>query len=236
MAQPGSRPAPATETPATASGQPTRAPGPPNPYGAYAVADGLGGVAAPLLAGFAITLVALVVQIAGTLRWPDAALILLGLAAVLFLHVVQLNARARGYAVTPSQVREWYPDFDDPARRRVVDWELAHHRACWAHLVRRTRRSYNLGVLVLLAAIAVILVPSGAVSAGRVVAVAIVAIGIGWEVLEIVDARLRRRPARRIPRWLRRAIHRLAATDPPVPAPPFPGPAAPRQAGAQPPQ
>src|SRR5580698_9548658 len=78
-------------------------PTPPDPYGLFATADGLGGVAAPLLAGFAITMVALVVQIASDLRWPDVSLVLLGAAAVLLLQVVQLSARARGYAVTPAQ-------------------------------------------------------------------------------------------------------------------------------------
>lgn len=135
------------------SGQPTEVdsrgadtgpgPSPPNPYGLFATADGLGGVAAPLLAGFAITMVALVVQIADEVRWPDVSLVLLGAAAVLLLQVVQLNARARGYAVTPNQAREWYADIEqNPARLRVVNWELRHHMACWRDLVRRARARY----------------------------------------------------------------------------------------------
>ena len=124
-------------------------PAPPDQYGAFAAVDGLGGVAAPLLAGFAVTLLALVVQVEGQLRWPDAVLALLAAAMVLFLQVVQLNARARGYAVTPAQATEWYDDMAEPDRRAVVYWELRHHHEAWASLVRRTRTRYNLGIVAL---------------------------------------------------------------------------------------
>ncbi|MGH3680831.1 MAG: hypothetical protein ACRDT2_11370 [Natronosporangium sp.] len=193
-------------------------PPPPNPYGAFAAVDGLGGTAAPLLAGFSITLMVLVIELAATLRWPDLALVLLGAAVVMFLQVVQLNARARGYAVTPAQVREWYPDFDHPDRQAIVVRELRHHRACWVYLVRRTRLRYNLGILALLCAIAAVLVPRGDVGGWRLAAIAMVLVGVGLELLEIVDGQLRRGRGRQAGGWPRRSLRWLAPADPPIPA------------------
>jgi hypothetical protein len=230
------------------SGQPTEVdsrgadtgpgPSPPNPYGLFATADGLGGVAAPLLAGFAITMVALIVQIADEVRWPDVSLVLLGAAAVLLLQVVQLNARARGYAVTPNQAREWYADIEqNPARLRVVNWELRHHMACWRDLVRRARARYNLAIVLLLCGIAVLLVPkkTAELTAMRDLAIAIIALGAMIEAAAIVADWGRKAPAgsvrSKLPdllRWAAPPVPPVPATPlgaPPAPAPPLPAPA-----------
>lgn len=192
------------------------------PYGAFAVVDGLGGVAAPLFAGFAVTLVALAIQIMPMLRYPDVAVLLFSASAVLFLQVVQLNARARGYAVTPASLREWHADFDDPARQQVLAWEMTHHRACWAWLVRRTRQRYNVAILALLLGLIVMLVPRGGLNPLRLVAIVMLGLATLAEVLELTDQALRGRPAGRV----RSAIHRVARwaapSDPPVAPPPFP--------------
>lgn len=195
---------------------PDTGPPPPNPYGVFAAVESLGGTAAPLLAGFSLALMALVIDIAGSLRWPDLALALLAVAVVAFLQVVQLDARSRGYAVTPAQAREWYPDYDDPQRRAVVARELRRHRARWRYLVRRIRIRYNLGILALLLAIIVVLVPSASLQPWRVIAIAVIAIGISLELLEIVEGRLRGRRGRALPGWLRRGIRWLAPADPPA--------------------
>src|SRR5262249_37867362 len=149
--------------------------------------DSFGGGAAPLLAGFAVALVALIIQISDALRWPDLALVLFGIAATLFLHVVQLTARARGYAVTPAQVREWYEDYTDPERQRVVTWELRHYRACWLFLVRRARVFYNFAMMALLTGIGTLLVPgrNSQFTLLRWVAIAVVIVAVLGVVLEI---------------------------------------------------
>lgn len=205
-------------------------PSPPNPYGLFATADGLGGVAAPLLAGFAITMIALVVQIASDVRWPDVSLVLLGAAAVLMLQVVQLNARARGYAVTPSQAREWYPDIDQhPGRVRVVNWELGHHLACWRDLVRRARGRYNLAIVLLLAGIAVLLVPRKPddLTAVRSLAIAVIAIGALLEIAAIVADWGRQGRRGSVRSRIASLLRWVAPPVPPVPPPPFPAAPAP---------
>jgi len=202
-------------------------PSPPNPYGLFATADGLGGVAAPLLAGFAVTMVALVVQIADDVRWPDVSLVLLGAAAVLLLQVVQLSARARGYAVTPAQAREWYPEVErNPGRVRVVNWELRHHLACWRDLVRRARARYNLAIVLLLCGIAVLLVPrkTAELTAMRGLAIAVIALGAVIEGAATAADWGRKAPAGSVWSKLPNLLRWAAPPVPPVPAPPPPAP------------
>ena len=210
-------------------------PSPPNPYGLFATADGLGGVAAPLLAGFAITMVALVVQIADDVRWPDVSLVLLGAAAVLLLQVVQLSARARGYAVSPAQAREWYADIErNPARVRVVNWELRHHMACWRDLVRRARARYNLAIVLLLCGIAVLLVPkkTAELTAMRGLAIAVIVVGAVIEAAAIVADWGRKAPAGSVWSKLPDLLRWAAPPVPPVPATPLPAPTPPLRTSA----
>ncbi|GAA5195754.1 hypothetical protein GCM10023322_63120 [Rugosimonospora acidiphila] len=203
---------------------PPRPPGAPEPYGAFATVDSFGGGAAPLLAGFAVTLLALIIQISAALRWPDLALVLFGLAATMFLHVVQLTARAKGYAVTPAQVREWYDDYADPDRQRAVAWELTHHRECWLFLVGRARVFYDCAMLALLVGVAVLLVPrhTRELTPLRWAAIAVAGLAVLAEILEMVDQVLKGRGSRRGPlASLARITGWLAPSDPPVPRRPF---------------
>jgi len=205
-------------------------PSPPNPYGLFATVDSLGGVAAPLLAGFAITMVALVVQIADDVRWPDVSLVLLGAAAVLLLQVVQLSARARGYAVTPAQAREWYVDVErNPGRVRVLNWELRHHMACWHALVRRARARYNLAIVLLLCGIAMLLVPkkTAELTAVRGLAVAVIALGAVIEAAAIAADWGRKAPPGSVWSKLPGLLRWAAPPVPPVPATPLPPPPGP---------
>lgn len=198
---------------------------PPNPYGGFAAVDGLGGVAAPLLAGFAVTMIALIVQIVDNVRWPNVSLVLLGASAVLLLQVVQLNARARGYAVTPTQAREWYPDIEaSPNRASTVDWELRHHLDCWRNLVRRARWRYNLAIVLLLCGIAVMLVPAKAseLTPMRGLAIAVIAVGALLEVAAIVADWSGRSPEGSFWSRLPALLRWVAPPDPPVPSGPYP--------------
>ncbi|MDG4782254.1 hypothetical protein O7614_21570 [Micromonospora sp. WMMD961] len=223
---------------------------PPNPYGAYQAADGLGGIAAPLLAAAAVTLLGLVLQIETVLRWPSLSLLLFGAAIILLLRAVQSHARARGYSVTPSEALAWYPDAADMQRRRVVQWELRRHQAAWRFWIGRARRHYNLGVLFLLIGAAVLLVPADPqkLTATRWAAIAVLVWGCVAETMAILIAWRRpdwwarwwaADPDRRRPlRWLNRLVRWVAPPDPPVSPPdpdltehPHPGPADPPGGG-----
>ncbi|MFG1904080.1 hypothetical protein [Micromonospora carbonacea] len=208
---------------------------PPNPYGAYTAAEGLGGIAAPLLAAAAVTLLGLVLQIEADLRWPSLSLLLLGAATVLMLRVVQCNARARGYAVTPGDALAWYPDADDPQRRQAVFRELERHRAAWRFWIGSARRQYNLGVLLLLLGTMVLLVPAKATALTPVrwLAIGVLGLGCAAEALAILLGWWRPlwltrwwlvEPGRPwYARWPAALARRVAPPDPPVPPPPSAG-------------
>jgi hypothetical protein len=189
----------------------------PYPYGVQAAADGLGGVAAPMLAGFAVALLGLVLQVERDLRWAGLSLLLFAAAAVLFLQVVQFHARARAFASSPKQALDWYDDADDPERVRRVRAELRQHDAAWRFWIRRARLCYNAGVVVLLCGSAVILVPARNESFGvfRIAAIVVVLAGAFYETLTMINGWLGRLD--RLPlsgRW-RRALETVAPSRPP---------------------
>lgn len=101
----------------------------PSPYGFSAATEAMGSVAAPLLAGFSLTLTLLVLQAGkGDFRWPDATVLVLVAAAVLFIMVIQFSFWARQYVVTPSELLDWWPDIEtNDERAKAVFSEQRKH-------------------------------------------------------------------------------------------------------------
>jgi hypothetical protein len=195
---------------------PVRLPPVPYPYGVHTATDGLGGVAAPLLAGFAVALLGLVLQVDTQMRWPGTALFLFAASAVLFLQVVQLNARARGFVVSFRQALDWYPDADDPERRaRVLD-EVWQHDAKWRFWIRRARVLYNVGIVLLLLGTAVLLVPAGLrdLTFMRWSAIVVALLGAGYELLAMLGSWLQRTDRFRPPRWVLIPLRIVAPAEP----------------------
>jgi hypothetical protein len=165
---------------------------PPAPFGQPESIQSLGGFAAPLLAGFSITFLTLVISADPVFaRWPDATVLVLLLATLALITAVQTTVAARRWHVTPVEVAEWYPDKftegkvpeDLPTRNAI-----AQHRAnsqLWGEV---TRFTYNLGILCLLGAIAVALVPPGPIAGARWTVIAVAAVGFSGEFVWVVFA------------------------------------------------
>jgi uncharacterized membrane protein YdbT with pleckstrin-like domain len=68
---------------------------PPSPYGAPAAIEMMGSVAAPLLAGFSLTLLILVITNSDAFRWPGLVLVAFAVSAVTLISVVQFTFWAR---------------------------------------------------------------------------------------------------------------------------------------------
>src|SRR6266550_3941131 len=120
---------------------------PPSPYGSPAAIDSMGSVAAPLLAGFSMTLLILVITSPGSFRWPGPVLVAFSVSAVALVSVVQFTFWARSYTVTPDELKSWWPDVETEERRSVVRGEqLAHEQArrIWS---TRARRFYRAGII-----------------------------------------------------------------------------------------
>jgi hypothetical protein len=178
----------------------------------------MGTVVAPLLAGFSITLLGIVVQYDKALRWPDLALLLLATASVLLLSVVQFTYRAHRYATIPNEAKSWYPEIErDRAQRDRVYEELRNHRACHQFWAGRARRLYNVAICVLLLGISVVLVPSSPMGPLRVAAAGVVLLGLAGELL-LLTAGWLLAPGRRGRRGRRGRVARaawwLASGDP----------------------
>src|ERR1700678_3435041 len=141
--------------------------GPPNYLESILAA---GTVAAPLLAGASFTLVVLVLQSSAPFgRWQDLALLLFVTAGLAQVFAVQSVIWTRRYMVTPDELRAWFPeDFTDGERPTPwllnVQADADESARTWAN---RTRMWINAGLSLLLAGIAVGVVPSGSISPMR---------------------------------------------------------------------
>ncbi len=172
----------------------------PAPYGAPAAVEAMASVAAPLLAGFSLALIGLVLPSQKLLRWPELALFLLVLSALLLLAAVQHGFWARQYIATPSDLSQWWPDLDESEERLLmVRREQWSYQTIYTVYAGRARAAYRLGILALLAAVAVVVVPDrplGEVPAGRLAVVGLAVFGFLLEALWIIAAKP--------PRWLDR--------------------------------
>jgi hypothetical protein len=132
----------------------------PAPLGYANAIDSVGGVAAPLLAGFSLASVIVVSDDAANFRWPGAAMLCLAIAAVMLVGTVQCAFNARQYIWSGAEVQAWWPDMKEKSEREErlreeQDWAFRR----WQAWTTWTRRTYELGILALLVALALALPP-----------------------------------------------------------------------------
>lgn len=168
-----------------------RIPGPrwdvPAQYGESAAYHGMGSVAAPLLAGFSLTFLGLVIQGEDKLRWPSLAILLLTIATISFVFAVQCTFWSRLYWFTPTEAEQWWPDFNSNSQRldriREEQWSS---RLLYRRWSLRARRTYGIAIVTLYSALAVALVPDqafGRIAIARLTAILAAAIAAIIELL-----------------------------------------------------
>ena len=161
-------------------------------YGEAEALNSMGTIAAPLLAGFSLAAMVQTLTITKSqARWPDAALLLLLLAAVLFVATVQATFWARGYQASPQQIKEWWPDADDTRRMELLRREQKLHAAGFHMWSNRARVTYSAALLCLLAGLTLLAVPPesyGQLSVIRWIAVAVGAVAFVAETLWIIGS------------------------------------------------
>jgi hypothetical protein len=132
----------------------------PDLYGEAEALNSMGTIAAPLLAGFSLAAMAQTLTIkTSETRWPDVALLLFMLAAVLFVTSVQAMFWARGYQATPQEIKDWWPDATDPDRLERLRREQKRHAAGFRMWSNRARVTYSAALLCLLAALTLLAIP-----------------------------------------------------------------------------
>lgn len=148
---------------------------PPGQLGFPEAVHAQGTVAAPMLGGFCLVFVSLLLPTMGKphrtfARWDDLTLWLLVAATVVFVVSVQCALVARSYQVVPSELLDW-----------TADPETGEGKAPW-HNLRRLQRShlilnerwgersqlaFQVGIGLLGFGLAAALVPTGEVSPAR---------------------------------------------------------------------
>jgi len=167
----------------------------PRPFGQPAAMEAMGTVAAPLLAGFAFTSIGLVLQVQESLRWPDQALVLLVVASLLFITSLQASFNARRHWVPPDQWAAWLGLAPTAARRSALQQHWVAYVGQYRRWIEVARLAYNLAIVALLVALAVMLVPRGSIDAWRAVGIGLAALGALGEVAWAFAATgVRRRP------------------------------------------
>jgi hypothetical protein len=183
----------------------------PVPPGIPEAVGSAGAVAAPLLAGFSVTLIVLILELItnppsisqagkviatpGPVRWPEVALSLLVAATVALLAAVQCAFWARQYQVLPDEMEQWRGGLEGDGAIEEGAWAEARREqfgfaALQAVWIRRFRWAYHSGILMVLAALIVLLVPGGNISAGRWLAIGIATIGGLGELTWIIATEL----------------------------------------------
>jgi hypothetical protein len=181
----------------------------PEPYGEPEAFNSMGAIAAPLLAGFSLAAMVQTLTIkTSDARWPEVALLLFMLAAVLFVFSVQAMFWARRYQTTPEEIKAWWPDAAHPLRLKALRDEQRMHAkgfSLWAH---RARATYNAGLLCLLAALTVLAVPAasdGHLAFVRWLTVAVGGVALVAEVTWIIGSSSKIKRMERI-KWLARLL------------------------------
>ena len=156
-------------------------------YGEAEALNSMGTIAAPLLAGFSLAAMVQTLTITKSqARWPDAALLLFMVAAVLFVTTVQAMFWARGYQATPQQIKEWWPDADDAERMELLRREQKRHAAGFRMWSNRARITYSFALLCLLAALTLLAVPPPSQESASVLRWLAVAVGAAAFIAESV--------------------------------------------------
>jgi hypothetical protein len=170
----------------------------------------VGGIAAPLLAGFSLTTVAQLV-ISSYRPWLTGyAIAVFALAAAFLLNSLQFSATALGYGATPSERLDYVPEAASNNEIlgiiRKRQWEELDLRTRY---IRRARFCYNTGLLAFLGGLGLIIVPhrSWPWPAGQLIGVIAVGLSLVFEALWIFSSA----------RWPKLLFPRASKGDPPVP-------------------
>jgi hypothetical protein len=165
----------------------------PGYYGGAEALQAMGSVAAPLLAGFSITVVTVVLTSSQQVRWPGIVVILATIATIALISSVQFTFWAREVAVSPEDMRRWWDDADTVSGRAFRVAEMRSFQAVHRRYAARARYAYDGGIVALLLALGAVLVPPSAAAqpALRWAAACLAALAAVFEIVWTYLARFR---------------------------------------------
>lgn len=119
-----------------------------------------GGIAAPLLAGFSLTIVTELVLNSNHPELNQYAIGCFAVSSVLFVYCLQLTAFTLGFAATPSERLDYNPEArSEPDVLQIVrarQWEESELRQRYG---ARAGHCYNAGIVTFLGGLALVMVP-----------------------------------------------------------------------------
>jgi hypothetical protein len=116
-------------------------------------------VAAPLLAGFSVTIIGLVLRGQADFRWPGLTLLLLTMSSILLVASLLFGISSQKFFYSQSELENWWTEeefkenLDNLSFHQQIDF---HH---WQWQGWRAFACYNAGIASLAAALATLLVP-----------------------------------------------------------------------------
>jgi hypothetical protein len=190
-----------------------------DPLGSVDANRAMGTVAAPLLAGFSLTTV-IVLLTTGRMPEVDWAIMILTATAVMFVLSMQFTYMGLMYAASPSERVDWMPRvpgsepdkaaYAEAARVQAEDFQLQER------YFSRARLLYDFGVLGYTAALGLALVPR-VWTAPRGITLGIIAVAFGLEAVWTGSAMFGRRVQWLLPGY--KSLARKQKADPrPAPA------------------
>lgn len=125
-------------------------------------------VAAPLLAGAALSLVGVIIVEGKHFRYADLTLLLVVAAAIALIASIQIGADARRYLYNEDTIKDWY---GDRAKDSQAWTERSDHFNTWASRTRAAVIAFNTGTMLLILAVTTSLIPRDNHAIARWVAV-----------------------------------------------------------------
>jgi hypothetical protein len=154
---------------------------PPIPLGEAEVVRGLGGIVAPLLAGFSLAAIATLLTATSPPRLTEFAIVAFVLTVAVLLFAMQFAFVALRYVVLPSDRIDWHPEASTKSEvLKKVREEQAVDQAITKIYADRTALLYNLGLVFFSAGLTLLLVPTRW-TVGRILALAIAAVATSLE-------------------------------------------------------
>jgi hypothetical protein len=160
------------------------------PIGEMEAVRGMGGIVAPLLAGFALATIAVLVTASEHPPCASWAILFLAASAVAFVYAMQFSFMALRYGAAPQERLDWTPEAAVDTTQALAELrrEQAQDHALNKRYSRRAGIFYNLGLLGFLAGLGFVMVPK-TWSVQSVATLGVVAVAFLAELLWILRSR-----------------------------------------------
>jgi hypothetical protein len=158
----------------------------------------MGTVAAPLLAGFSLATLAVILTADAPIKLADPASFALSLASAAFILCIQFTFTGLLYSAQPGERSAWQPHAAENAEvtERMQQVQRKDHLLQGLYLIR-ARLTYDIGIVSLLGALLAIVAPSDGWMSWRGASFAVLTASL---VIELIWVILARTPLR--PKWL----------------------------------